>query len=143
MPGARGSLPPGFLLLLSHHPRRCHRPFLLFLVAIPILFHWRRRPSHVSRSQEVEHRRAAPLIRQEVPHTPLPLPPSRLLLDPCPQLGLLVLPPRAALEEVVPRLRSTTYVIRVAPPAVVVRSVVRALQVHTRKGVLRLELVKT
>jgi len=27
-PGARGTLPPGFLLLLSHHSRRCHRPFL-------------------------------------------------------------------------------------------------------------------
>ena len=45
------------------------------------------------------------------------------------------------LEEVVPRLRSPTDVIRVAPPAVVVRSVVRALQVHTREGMPRLELV--
>jgi len=57
MPGARGSLPSGFLLLLSHHPRRCHRPLLVLLVTIPRL-HWRRRPSHVGGSQEVEHRRA-------------------------------------------------------------------------------------
>jgi len=43
----------------------------------------------------------------------------------------------------VPRLRSTTDVIQVAPPAVVVRAVVGALQVHTREGVPRLELVVT
>jgi len=122
VPGARGPLPSGFLLL-SHHSRRCHRPFLLFLVAVPILLHWRRRPSHVGGSQEVEHRRAAPLIRQEVTHSLLPLSLPRRLLDPRPQLGLLVFPPRAVLEEVVARLLHTTVVIRVAP-TVVVRSVV-------------------
>jgi len=61
-------------------PRRRHRPFLLFRIAIPAFLHWRRSPSHVGGPQEVEHRRAAPLIRQKVPHTP----PPRLLLDPCP-----------------------------------------------------------
>ena len=112
MPGARGSLPTGFLLLLSHHSRRCHRPFLLFLITVPVLLHRRRRPSHVGGPQEVEHRGAASLIRQEVPHSPLPLPLPCLLFDPCPQLGLLVLPPRAVLKEVVARLLHTTVVLR-------------------------------
>ena len=133
--------PPGFLLL-SHHPCRSHRPFVLFLVTIPILLHWRRCPSHVGGPHEVDHRTAAPLIRQEVTHSPLPLPPSRLLLDSCPQLGLLILPPRAVLEEVVSRLLRSTVVLRVAPPAVVVRPVVHALQVHTREGMPGLELVE-
>jgi len=88
--------------------------------------------------QEVEHCRAAHLIRQEIPHSPLPFPLPRRLLDPRHQLGLLILPPRA---EVVARLLHTTVVIRVAPPTVVVRSVVGALQVHTREGMPRLELV--
>jgi len=38
-------------------------------------------------------------------------------------------------------LLSTTDVVPVAPPTVVVRSVVGALQVHTREGMPRLELV--
>ena len=38
-------------------------------------------------------------------------------------------------------MRSAAYVIRVAPPTVVVRSVVGTLQVHTREGMPRLELV--
>ena len=86
MPGSRGSLPPGFLLLLllPRYPCRRHRPFLLFLITVPIFLYWRRRPSHVGGPQEVEHCRAAPLIRQEVPHSPLPLPLSRLHLDPRP-----------------------------------------------------------
>jgi len=142
MPGARGSLPPGFLLLLSHHPRRCHRPFLLFLITVPVLLHWRRRSSHVGGPQEVEYRWAAPLIRQEVPHSPLPLPLLCLLLDPRPQLGLLIFPPRAVLEQVVSRLLRPTIVVRVAPPTVVVRPVVYALQIHTREGMSRLELVE-
>ena len=66
MSGARGSLPPGFLLLLlSHYPCRRHHPFLLFLVAIPIFLHWRRSSSYVGGPQEVERRGAAPLIRQK------------------------------------------------------------------------------
>jgi len=83
--GAIGSLPYGLLLLLlllSQYPRRRHRPFLL-LIATPAFLHWRRSPSYVGGPQKVEHRRAAPLIRQEVPHSPLPLPPPLLLLDPC------------------------------------------------------------
>jgi len=40
------------------------------------------------------------LIRQQVPHSPLLLPFLRLLLNPRPQLGLLVSPSRAVLEEV-------------------------------------------
>jgi len=109
------------LLLLSQYPRRRHRPFLLFLIAVPVFFHRRRSPSHVGGPQEVEYRGAAPLIRQKVPHSPSPLPPLRLLLDPCPHLGLLVLPLRAVLKKVVPRLRSTTNILRVAPPAVLFR----------------------
>jgi len=124
VPVAGLTLPSGFLLLLSRHPSRCHRPFLLSLVAVPIYLHWRRRPSHVGGSQEVEHCRAAPPIRQEVHHPPLPLPLPRRLLDPIPQLGLLGFPPRAVLEKVVSRLLRTTVVLRVAPPTVVVRSVV-------------------
>ena len=98
-------------------------------------------PSHVGGSQEVEHRGTAPLIRQQVPHSPLPLPLPRHLLDPCPQLDLLISPPGAVLEGVVARLLHTTVVIRVAPPTVVVRSVVGTLQVHAREGMPRLELV--
>jgi len=64
VPGAQGPLPSGFLLLLSQHSRRCHRPLLVLLVTVPILLHRRRRPSHVGGSQEVEHRWAAPLVRQ-------------------------------------------------------------------------------
>jgi len=52
----------------------------------------------------------------------------------------LVFPPVTVLEEVVYRLVSTTIVLRVAPPAVVVRSVIRALQVHAREGMSGLEL---
>ena len=100
-----------------HPSLRCHRPFLLFLVAV---LHWRRRSSHVGGPQKVEHRWAAPLIRQEVAHSPLPLPPLRLLLDPRPQLSLLIFPPRAVLEQVVSRLLRSTVVVRVAPPTVVV-----------------------
>ena len=99
------------------------------------------RPSHVGGPQEVEHRWAAPLIRQEIAHSPLPLPP--LLFDPRPQLSLLIFPPRAVLEQVVPRLLRPTVIVRVAPPAVVVRPVVYALQVHTREGMPRLELVES
>ena len=40
MPGARWSLPPGFLL---------------FLIAVPVFFHRRRSPSHVGGPQEVEY----------------------------------------------------------------------------------------
>jgi len=44
---------------------------------------------------------------------------------------------------VAPRLLGPTDVLRVAPPAVVVWSVVRALQVHTREGMPGLQLVET
>jgi len=69
-------------------------------------------------------------------------PPLRRLLDPRPHHGLLVFPLVAVLEQVVSRLASTTNVFRVTPTAVVVRSVVRALQVHTREGMPGLELVR-
>jgi len=52
------------------------------------------------------------------------------------------LPLVTVLEEVVSRLVSTTIVLRVAPPAVVVRPVIRALQVHAREGMPGLELVE-
>src|SRR5258705_6102687 len=139
MPGARGSLLRG-LLLLAHHSRRRHRPLLLF-IAVPISLHRRRRSPDVGGPQKVKHCWAAPLIRQEVTHAPLLLPPLRCLLDPHPQFGLLVLPPVTVLKQVFPRLVSPTVILRVAPPAVVVRSVVGALQVHTREGMPRLELV--
>jgi len=56
--------------------------------------------------------------------------------------GLLVFPLATVLEEVLSRLVSTTIVLRVAPPAVVVRSVIRALQVHAHEGMPGLELVE-
>jgi len=42
----------------------------------------------------------------------------------------------------VSRLLSTTNVLRVAPPAVAIRSVVRAPEVHAREGMPGLELVE-
>jgi len=54
----------------------------------------------------------------------------------------LIFPPRAVLEQVVARLLHTTVVVRVAPPTVVVRPIVYALQIHTREGMPRLELVE-
>jgi len=61
-----------------------------------------------------------------------------------PHRGLLVLPLAivTVLEKVVSRLVITTTVLRVASPAVVVRSVIRALQVHAREGMPGLELVE-
>jgi len=66
----------------------------------------------------------------------------RLLLDPRPHRCQLSFPLVPVLEEVVSRLMSTTIVFRVAPPAVVVRSVIRALQVHAREGMPGLGLVE-
>jgi len=82
VPGARGSLLPGSSSSTSSLPPPPPPP----VPSLPrrcIFFHWRRRPSHVGGPQEVEHREAAPLIHQEVPHSPLPLPLPRLRLDPC------------------------------------------------------------
>jgi len=56
--------------------------------------------------------------------------------------GLLVFPLVTVREEVISRLASTTIVFRVAPPAVVARSVIRALQVHDPEGMPGLELVE-
>ena len=67
----------------------------------------------------------------EVTHVPLLLSLLRLLLDPR-HRSWLVFPLVTVLEEVASRLVSITIVLRVAPPAVVVRSVFRALQVHAR-----------
>jgi len=139
MPGARGSLFHG-LLHLVHHLRRRH--LLLLFLAVLILLHWRRRSHDIGGPQEAGHCWAAPLTRQKATHTPLLPPPLRRLPDPSPQLGPLVLPPATVLEQVAPRLMSPTIALRVAPPAVVVRSVVRALQVHTREGMPGLELVE-
>jgi len=130
------------LLLFAHHSRRRYRPLLLF-TAVPISLHQRRRSPDVGGPQKVKHCWAAPLIRQEVTHAPLLLPPLRCLLGPRPKFGLLVLPPGTVLEQVVSRLLSTTNVLRVAPPAVVIRSVVPALEVHAREGMPRLELVES
>jgi len=66
----------------------------------------------------------------------------RHLLGPCPHRGLLVFPLVAVLGNVVSRLVSTTIVLRVAQPAVVIRSVIRTLQVHAREGIPRIELVE-
>jgi len=55
------------LLLHPQRSRRRHRPLLFLLIAVPTSLHWRCCPSHVGGPQEVEHCRAAPLIRQEVP----------------------------------------------------------------------------
>jgi len=60
-------------------------------------------------------------------------------LTPRPHRGLLVFPLVTVLEEVVSRLVNTTIVLR-APLAVVVRYVIRALQVHAREGMPVLEL---
>jgi len=60
--------------------------------------------------------------------------PFRLLLGPRPQCGLLVFPPVTVLEQVVSCLLCPTVVLRVTPPAVVIRPVVHALQIHTREG---------
>ena len=110
----------GSLLHKPPHLRLRTRPHrsVPIVLAIPSLLHRGSRSSHVGAPQEVQNRRAAPLIRQEVPDTPLPLRPLGGLLDPRPQLGLLVLPPGTVLKQVVPRLLSATDVLRVAPPAV-------------------------
>jgi len=94
--------------------------------------------------QEVKHRGTAPpIIRQQVPHSPLPLRLPRLLLDPYPQLDLLDLPSRAVLKEVVTYLLHTTVVIWILQPVVVVRPVLYTLQIHTCEGMSGLELVET
>jgi len=136
MPGARGSLLHG-LLHLVHYLRRRH--LHLFLLAVSILLHWRRRSPDIGGPQEVEHHAGLYLSSAKRPPTRhFCFPPLRRLLDPSPHFGLLVLPPVTVLEQVVP----PTVVLRVAPPAVAIRSVVRALQVHTRKGMPGLELVE-
>jgi len=68
----------------------------------------------------------------------------RLLLGPRPHRGLLAFPLVAVLEQVVSSssLVSTTIVFRVAPPAVIVRSILRPLQLLAREGVPGLKLVK-
>jgi len=97
MPGTRGSLLPG-LLLLAHHSRHRHRPLLLLFIAVSVFLHRRRRSSDVGGPQKVKHCGAAPLIRQEVTHTPLLLPLLRRTLDPRPKCSLLVFPPETVLK---------------------------------------------
>jgi len=131
IPGARASL----LRLLLHSVRS--RPLRSILSCFPgirlrsltapvFLLRWSRPPS-IARSLR------PPDCTYHPPAAPLLLPFLRLLLGPRLHRGLLVFPLVASLEQVVYRFVSTTIVFRVAPPAVVVWSVLRPLQVHARE----------
>ena len=88
---------PRWFITICLRLARLHR-FLLLVPAIPISLHRRSCSFSMGTLQEVEHRRAAPLIRQQVADAPLPLRPLGRLFDPRPQHGMLDFPPVTVLE---------------------------------------------
>jgi len=119
---------------------KLQRPSVALLFLLPRFWWQLPRPHprpHLRRSQEVQDRSSAPLVRKQFPDCEPVLPSSCLFPYLCPHCLLLRFPFVAVFKQMLPRLRLV-----LTPPTLCRVRILRPLQVLACAAVLRLELME-